>query len=404
MNKNERHIVRPPFTLFFFILLIFFIPFIALAATPKEELEQTQKDMERERERQSAIVDKADALQKELQAIQDKLVITAEAMQKAEAELTDSEDKLHILTEELQIKNDTFKIQQQHLAALLIAELSLSKTPPEAMLMMPGDPMDIMKAARALGMTSESIREESQSLRLQMQELQKLKDKVAERHNHLLSAQAVLTKQHHELVSQLADRKALQRQLGNQQKQASETLAHLAQKASDLRDLVSGLKEEEGKKEDTETRSVNPSAKAGNSHLRSFVKAKGHIRTPVAGRLIQSFGAAQGKNTTSKGITIAARKGAEVTAPYDGEVVFSGPFLNYGRMIILRHSDDFHTLLAGLTKIDVNVGQFLLEGEPIGAMGSSDSENADDQKLYIELRKNNQPVDPSLWINGLKKK
>jgi septal ring factor EnvC (AmiA/AmiB activator) len=81
-------------------------------------------------------------------------------------------------------------------------------------------------------------------------------------------------------------------------------------------------------------------------------------------------------------------------------VVFTGPFLTYGQMVIIRHSDDFHTLLAGLVKIDVTVGQFLLEGEPIGAMGDSESSN----RLYIELRQNNQPIDPASWIKGLNKK
>ncbi len=89
-----------------------------------------------------------------------------------------------------------------------------------------------------------------------------------------------------------------------------------------------------------------------------------------------------------------------MTAPFDGEVVYTGPFLNYGQLVIIRHSDDFHTLLAGLVKIDVNVGQFLLEGEPIGAMGESDSGN----RLYVELRHKNQPIDPAPWINGLNKK
>ena len=69
-------------------------------------------------------------------------------------------------------------------------------------------------------------------------------------------------------------------------------------------------------------------------------------------------------------------------------------------MVIIHHSDNFHTLLAGLQKIDVEVGQFLLEGEPIGAMG----DDADEQELYVELRKDNQPIDPAPWMSALKRK
>ena len=130
--------------------------------------------------------------------------------------------------------------------------------------------------------------------------------------------------------------------------------------------------------------------------LRSFADARGHIRPPAAGQVVQKFGAPD-HGGASKGIVIATRAGAQVTAPYDGEVVFTGPFLNYGMLVIIRHSDHFHTLLAGLSKIDASVGQFLLEGEPIGAMGEGESGN----RLYVELRKNNQPVDPAPWISRL---
>ena len=384
---------------FVFCLLAYASP--ALAASPEEELETTQKNIEEAQERQSTIAEKSSHVTEELTTLQAKLVKAADALQKAEVELTDAENKLQLLTQEFNVKNDTLKTQQNHLSALIIAELSLSHTPPEAMLMMPGDPIDIVKAARALSITSESIRQEAQSLSLQLVELQKLKAKVTEHRNQMAALQANLDKQHRELVSQVAERTALQNKLSKQQKQAEIDLAHLAKKASDLRDLISGIEKEEDERENAEVKHPKPMSR---EYLRSFTQAKGHMRAPAAGQLVQKFGSSEGRNTTSKGFTIATRARAQVVAPYDGEVVFTGPFLNYGRMIILRHSDDFHTLLAGLVKIDVKVGQFLLEGEPIGAMGEGDSGNAGEHKLYIELRKNNQPVDPTLWIAGLNKK
>ena len=106
----------------------------------------------------------------------------------------------------------------------------------------------------------------------------------------------------------------------------------------------------------------------------------------------------EGRNETSKGITITTRAGAQVTAPYDAEVLFTGPFMEYGKVVILSHSDGFHTLLARLAKIDVSVGDLLLEGEPIGSMGDKDT-----NRLYIEIRSKNHPIDPAQWIRGLKK-
>jgi septal ring factor EnvC (AmiA/AmiB activator) len=53
---------------------------------------------------------------------------------------------------------------------------------------------------------------------------------------------------------------------------------------------------------------------------------------PVAGSLAQRFGAADSAGSTAKGITILARPGSTVLAPYDGEIVFRGPFRSYGEI------------------------------------------------------------------------
>ena len=363
-------------------------------ATPQEELEQTRKEMQLAEQRRHTLAEKEKQLSEELKTLQDRLVKTAAAAQKTEFQLSDSEDKLRILGEQVKSKEEALKAQKQRLSHLIMAELSLSRTPPEAMLMMPEDPVDILKAARALSMASESIRAQTQALADQLGELGALKAKMTERRDQLAAMQATLDAQRRQLISQLEDRTALQNQLGKQQQQAEETVNKLARKSADLKELVSGIEQEE------EAKKHKPSAETDAAHLRSFEDARGHIRPSAAGQLVQKFGVSQGRNATSKGITIATRARAQVTAPYDGEVVFTGPFLNYGRMIIIRHSDDFHTLLAGLAKIDAVVGQFLLEGEPIGAMGEGDDEHT----LYIELRKENQPVDPALWISGLNKK
>ena len=183
-------------------------------------------------------------------------------------------------------------------------------------------------------------------------------------------------------------RTELQKKLRLESKKESEHLAKLAKKAEDLKDLLASIEKEEGERREASGKDT------------SSQQMQGHMRLSVAGRVVRTFGTPLGRNGTSKGVVISARAGARVTSPYDGEVVFTGPFLDYGQMVIIRHSGELHTLLAGLAKIDVSTGQFLLEGEPIGAMG----EGASGSRLYIELRKNNQPIDPALWMNGLNKK
>ena len=98
---------------------------------------------------------------------------------------------------------------------------------------------------------------------------------------------------------------------------------------------------------------------------------------------------------TSKGIVYKTRPKAQVIAPYDGTVIFSGPFKGYGNLIIVEHGDGYLSLLAGLGDIDCELGQMLLTGEPVGTM--PDTAGA---KLYVEIRKDRQPINPAPWIAG----
>lgn len=117
---------------------------------------------------------------------------------------------------------------------------------------------------------------------------------------------------------------------------------------------------------------------------------------PVRGRLVLSYGQrAAGADSISKGISIATRTNAQVVAPYDGQIVYAGAFRGYGQILIIEHGGRYHTLLAGLDRIDAVAGQWILAGEPIGVMGSSQERSPE---LYLELRHAGQPVNPLPWL------
>jgi septal ring factor EnvC (AmiA/AmiB activator) len=82
-------------------------------------------------------------------------------------------------------------------------------------------------------------------------------------------------------------------------------------------------------------------------------------------------------------------------------VVFAGPFRAYGLLLIIEHSGGYHTLLAGLSRIDATVGQRLLSGEPVGIMDPAADASP---SLYVELRRNGQPINPLPWLAARKGK
>jgi septal ring factor EnvC (AmiA/AmiB activator) len=135
----------------------------------------------------------------------------------------------------------------------------------------------------------------------------------------------------------------------------------------------------------------------------AFASAKGMLPLPVNGMRIKEFGAPDGLGGTEKGLSIAGRPGGQITSPCDGWVVYAGVFRNYGQLLILNAGGGYHVLLAGMERISVDLGQFVVTGEPVAVMaGASQSAaavagEASQPVLYVEFRKDGVPVDPGPW-------
>jgi septal ring factor EnvC (AmiA/AmiB activator) len=127
------------------------------------------------------------------------------------------------------------------------------------------------------------------------------------------------------------------------------------------------------------------------------------VPIPVNGVKLKEFGAPDTTGGSEKGISIATRAGAQVTAPADGWVVYAGPFRSYGQLLILNVGGGYHVLLAGMDRISVDLGQFVLTGEPVAVMGNGShiaailATGSSQPVLYIEFRKDGVPVDPGPW-------
>jgi septal ring factor EnvC (AmiA/AmiB activator) len=94
-----------------------------------------------------------------------------------------------------------------------------------------------------------------------------------------------------------------------------------------------------------------------------------------------------------------------VTSPCDGWIVYGGPFRTYGQVLIINAGGGYHVLLAGLSQIDVQLGQFVLAAEPVGTMSAAPKTaagktNQSAPVLYVEFRKDGRPIDPDPWWVG----
>ena len=111
-----------------------------------------------------------------------------------------------------------------------------------------------------------------------------------------------------------------------------------------------------------------------------------HWQWPVRGHVLDKFSA------TNKGINIAGQLNQLVKAAAAGEVVYSGEGLaSYGKLIIIKHNNEFLTAYAHNERLLVHEGQWVTAGQIIARMGHTGTIRV---MLHFEMRRYGKPVNP----------
>ena len=121
---------------------------------------------------------------------------------------------------------------------------------------------------------------------------------------------------------------------------------------------------------------------------------------PVQGPITSEFGYRFifGENNFHRGLDIAAAAGTAINAAADGTVIFSGEKGTYGNLVILSHGNGFLTYYAHCSKLLVQVGDSVTQGQPIAAVGSTGRSTG--PHCHFEVRYQNNPIDPLFYLPG----
>ena len=138
---------------------------------------------------------------------------------------------------------------------------------------------------------------------------------------------------------------------------------------------------------------------------------KGALPLPVAGRLLRRAGEADAAGITRAGILVATRPRALVSAPMAATIRYQGPLLDFGNVMILEPKAGLLIIFAGLDVVYGRTGEVIAEGAPLGLMGGKDAAVGEiltqvgdgtgsdlSQSLYLEVREDNEPVNPESWF------
>jgi murein hydrolase activator len=114
---------------------------------------------------------------------------------------------------------------------------------------------------------------------------------------------------------------------------------------------------------------------------------------PVPGEIV-GRASEPGEGIGAPSLPIRALAGQAVAAPDAGRVAWAGEFKSYGLLLIIEHQREYHTLLWGMSRLDVAEGDMVRAGQVVGVMGPGD----DGSMLYLEVRRNGRPVNPLPWL------
>jgi septal ring factor EnvC (AmiA/AmiB activator) len=367
-------------------------------------------------ENQAKLLLEIEALSADRRKFNGQLIDTAARIRDVESNIDATQQRLAPLDEKERLFRTSLDQRHAAIVEILAALQRMGRQPPPALLVRPEDALQAVRTAIALGAVIPEMRAQAGALAGDLSDLVRVRQDIVKERDRLAQNLDQLARDQlrmNILIDERQKKEALAEQaLDAERRQA----ADLSRQVGSIKDLIAGLEA-----------SLDPGTRAAHAASRAiaddatqpklaalgdpgrlapaaaFAELRGRLRLPVNGPRLREFGGSDGGGGTQKGLSIAAKPGAQITAPCDGWVVYAGAFRSYGQLLILNAGGGYHVLLAGMERISVDLGQFVLTGEPVAVMGDGSQAAATvtagpkQPVLYVEFRKDGTPIDPAPW-------
>jgi len=400
----------------------------------KQKLNKTEQELQSSRVKEQGLAQDLAALAEERAKLNSGLIEAGKRVQAGEAKLTETEAKLAELTEQVTVIQNSITERKEAIVKMLSAMQRIGRTPPPALVTRRDDALAVVRSAMLLADIFPELKYQADNLSRELEGLVTVENGIRDQRDKEKSEAERLASEQVSLDRLLEEKRRDTAQGEAELADIRRSTADQAQAVTDLNELVDRLDAQIARVEiaqyDAEVAAerallvreqqqalatptnesvveIKPGTKvafASPDRLKPalpFEAAKGTLRLPAQGRRVKRFGETDAAGSTLKGISLQTRGEARITAPADGWVVYAGEFRSYGQLLIINTGGGYHILLAGMSRIDVSLGQFVLAGEPIAVMGNTAAPSQGDDSsrpvLYVEFRKDGRPVDPDPW-------
>ena len=384
----------------------------------EEELEATREQQRKAAELQQKLKADIAAIGQDRAKLNQQLIDIATQVRTVETRIGETEAQLRPLDSREQQVRATLDSRRTEIVEVLAALQRAGRRTPPALLVRPEDALQSLRTAMLLGSVVPELRGRAEKLAADLGELVSLRQRIATKRDELARDRDRLKDDFVRLAALVEERQRKQSAIEKDVEAEGARAINLSRQVEGLQGLITKMEQDlksAAKAAATASLQGAPAAPGGKPNLGAlkdparltpaiaFTSARGLFAFPVNGRKIREFGGSDGSGGVEKGISLTTKAGAQVTTPCDGWVVYAGPFRSYGQLLILNAGGGYHVLIAGMERISVNIGQFVLTGEPVATMGSTSqvasilATTASQPVLYVEFRKDGTPIDSGPW-------
>jgi septal ring factor EnvC (AmiA/AmiB activator) len=402
----------------------------------QKKLDETSQKLQSSRAQEQGLSQDIAALAEARAKLNTDLIEAGKQVQASEAKLSETETKLAELTDQVTVIRNSITDRKETIVKMLSAMQRIGRTPPPALVTRRDDALAVVRSAMLLAQVFPELKYQADNLSQELDGMVKLEAGIKEQRDTEKRETERLAAERGRIDTLLEEKKAKLAQSEVELTATRQAAEQQAAEETELNALIARLDERIAKAEVAQYDAEVATEKAlrareqqqalatpGNEKVIEikpesttvafasparmkpalpFELTKGTLPLPAQGKRLKRFGDADGVGGTLRGISLQTRGEARIIAPTDGWVVYAGPFRSYGNLLIINAGGGYHVLLAGMGRIDVSLGQFVLAGEPVAAMGAvlqAGQGNNDNSRpvLYVEFRKDGRPIDPGPW-------
>lgn len=325
--------------------------------------------------------------------------VVASKVQQAEAEIAAAEARVKIIATLQRAQKARLAARQQPLARLTAALQSMARKPTVLALVQPGSIDDLVRVRAVLATTLPRVEAETAGLRKDIARSRDLARQATRAAALQKESRQQLAYRRAELARLEARARTRSRELASTSRLEEERALGLSERARDLDSLVDDLEQSATLRQQLASlegpvlRPPRPEAsEVVENAPPPLTSARPAYRLPTPGAIVTGFGEVAATGVRSRGLTLATRPGAQLIAPADGRIAFAGKYRGFGQIVIIEHVGGWTSLITGLARTQLKVGERIAQGDPIGRAADIRP------RITVELRRNGRPIDIAALI------